>query len=196
MRSIVTWRLLAALAAVAFAGSVLGQEKQEQKSAQKSESKSSSQNQSKSEQKSATSSGQKTEAKSGQQGEAKSEQHMGNKPAVVYRVVSGGSAVMETLLPGTQHEMITMYHMDGPDLMLTHYCAVGNQPRMRAAPGDTKVIKFTFSDGTNMDPAKDGHMHALTLTLVDKDHLKAEWVYFEKGAQAQAETFNLVRKKM
>ncbi len=120
------------------------------------------------------------------------------QPKVVanYRVTSAGSAVAETLLPGTPHEMITMYHQDGPDLVMTHYCAAQNQPRMRSKPGgDDKVIKFSFMDGTNMDPAKDGHMHSLTLTFVDQDHLRAEWTYYENGALKNTETFNLVRKK-
>ncbi len=35
------------------------------------------------------------------------------------RVTSAGSAVLETLFPGTDHEMVTMYHMDGEDLIHT-----------------------------------------------------------------------------
>ena len=46
------------------------------------------------------------------------------------RTTGGGSAVTETLFPGTAHEMMSVYHMDGDDLVLTHYCAGGNQPRM------------------------------------------------------------------
>ena len=53
---------------------------------------------------------------------------------VIYKVTAAGSAVQETLFPGTPHEMVTMYHMDGADLMLTHYCAAGNQPRMKLEP--------------------------------------------------------------
>ena len=48
-----------------------------------------------------------------------------------YRVTAAGSAVMEVLFPGTDHEMVTVYHQDGDDLILTHYCAAGNQPRMK-----------------------------------------------------------------
>src|SRR5262245_51156677 len=48
------------------------------------------------------------------------------------RVTAGGSAVREILFPGSDHEMVTMYHQEGPDLILTHYCILGNQPRMRA----------------------------------------------------------------
>src|SRR5690242_6473548 len=49
-----------------------------------------------------------------------------------YRVTAGGSAVEETLFAGTPHEMVTVYHMDGDDLVLTHYCVAGNQPHMKA----------------------------------------------------------------
>ena len=35
--------------------------------------------------------------------------------------------------------MMTMYHADKTGLMLTHYCKLGNQPRMRAdRPGERR----------------------------------------------------------
>lgn len=49
-----------------------------------------------------------------------------------FALTSSGSAVRETMFPGTPHEMINMYALDGNSLVLTHYCAGGNQPRMRA----------------------------------------------------------------
>ena len=39
---------------------------------------------------------------------------------VSYRVTSGGSAVEEILAGGTPHEMVTMYHLDGPRLLDAH----------------------------------------------------------------------------
>ena len=51
----------------------------------------------------------------------------------VFKVTAAGSAVQETLFPGQPHEMISVYHLDGSDLVMTHYCMLGNQPRMRAA---------------------------------------------------------------
>jgi len=33
--------------------------------------------------------------------------------AVTYKVTSAGSAVVETIMPGTDHEMVTMIHPDG-----------------------------------------------------------------------------------
>src|SRR5262245_41040851 len=44
------------------------------------------------------------------------------KPDVTatYKVTSGESALVETLFPGTDEEMVTIYHMDGQDLLVTH----------------------------------------------------------------------------
>src|SRR5436190_1889073 len=41
---------------------------------------------------------------------------------VIYKVTAGGSAVVETVDPGTPHEMVTVIHADGDALALTHYC--------------------------------------------------------------------------
>jgi hypothetical protein len=48
----------------------------------------------------------------------------------VFKVTSAGSAVEETMMPGTPYEMVNMIHPDGEDIVLTHYCAEGNQPEM------------------------------------------------------------------
>ncbi|MCG3138569.1 MAG: hypothetical protein HJJLKODD_02434 [Phycisphaerae bacterium] len=113
---------------------------------------------------------------------------------IIFKVVSNGSAVMEHMLPGTDHEMITMYHLNGPELMLTHYCAAGNQPRMKATHVSDKEVTFEFVDGTNMQPT-DGHMHAVKYTFVDDNHYTAEWTYFEGGVDKGVTKFDMVRKK-
>src|SRR5947207_11511699 len=55
------------------------------------------------------------------------------KPAmsVVFKPTSGGSAVIETMFPGSGEEMINLYTASGDTIMLTHYCMLGNQPRMK-----------------------------------------------------------------
>ncbi|HUY92931.1 MAG TPA: hypothetical protein VMV10_29645 [Pirellulales bacterium] len=76
------------------------------------------------------------------------------------RVTSAGSAIEETLFPGGDHEMVTMYFIDGDKLLLTHYCALGNQPQMQAEPGeDAKRIAFKFVGATNLKSADELHMH-------------------------------------
>ena len=79
---------------------------------------------------------------------------------VVYEVSANGSSVIKTYGPGSQYEMFSVYHMDGDDLVMTHYCALGNQPRMRfEATGKPGEIYFAFDGGTNFDPKSDAHAH-------------------------------------
>ena len=112
------------------------------------------------------------------------------------RVTAGGNTIQETLFPGSDHEMVTMYHLDGDNLILTHYCMLGNQPRMRAeAGGDANKIAFKFFDGTNLKSKNDQHMHQATLTIQDKDHFKAEWVSCKDGSPCHNVEFQLVRKQ-
>jgi len=119
----------------------------------------------------------------------------GETVGATYRVTSGGSAVIETLMPGSNHEMITMYYADGADLVLTHYCALGNQPHMKADPKSAEgTISFKFAGGANIDPTKDMHMHEAVFTFVDNDHLKTTWTLWKDGKAADAHDFSLVRK--
>jgi hypothetical protein len=114
----------------------------------------------------------------------------------IYKVSSGGSAVVETILPGTEHEMITVIHPDGDDLILTHYCMLGNQPQMRASgKGDGNKVEFKFVRATNMKSDKEMHMHDVTFTFVDKDTLRADWTLFNEGKPSRQEHFELKRKK-
>src|SRR5205085_9488497 len=57
----------------------------------------------------------------------------GKTMTVVYQLTANGSAVREIMFPGSASEMTNMYTMDGPDLLMTHYCAMGNQPHMKAS---------------------------------------------------------------
>lgn len=118
-----------------------------------------------------------------------------NEPAFcTYRVVSGGSAVMEELMPAGESNMITMYHLDGDALVLTHYCGLGNQPKMKARPASGNKIEFEFAGGCNVDP-KGKYMSALTLELIDADHIKASWTLTDNGKKGEHVTFDLIRKK-
>jgi hypothetical protein len=114
---------------------------------------------------------------------------------VTYKVSSGGTVLVETMAMANHAEMITMYHADGDGLALTHYCMLGNQPRMKASkdqiPG---VIKFEGDGGTNMKP-EDKHMHTLTITFVDADHIKLDWTLFDGGKEQTVVTILLARKK-
>jgi hypothetical protein len=116
----------------------------------------------------------------------------------VYKVTAAGSAVHETLFPGQAHEMVSIYHRDGADLVMTHYCALGNQPRMKADPkSPANQISFKFAGGTNLDPAKDKHMHEGTITFIDDDHIEFCGSCWEGGKAVEGMScqMKLVRKK-
>ena len=118
--------------------------------------------------------------------------------ASIIKVTAGGSAVHETLYPGQPMEMVSVYSADGPDLIMTHYCVLGNQPRMKADPkSPSNEIVFKFVGGGNLDPAKDKHMHEATLTIVDQDRIEVKGTGWENGAPATEMCcgVKLVRKK-
>jgi hypothetical protein len=119
------------------------------------------------------------------------------KAHVKYEVISGGNTVAEHEFIGNEGEMLTVYYLDGNRLLLTHYCSAGNQPRMQATAFDpqTGELRFQFLDATNLAGPGAGHMHNVTLHFVDKDHLSAEWQFFENGQQKLSEKAQYTRTR-
>lgn len=116
----------------------------------------------------------------------------------VFKLTAGGSAIHETIFPGQPQEMVSVYTAEGPDVVMTHYCMLGNQPQMKAAakaPGDT--LSFEFVGGGNLDPAHDKHMHSAVLKFVDDDHYEVDGTGWEDGQPAKdmCGEMKLVRKK-
>jgi hypothetical protein len=103
-----------------------------------------------------------------------------------YELISAGTAVMETAFAGTEHEMRSIFFLEGGDLVLTHYCAAGNQPKMKldtAASTPGKLV-FAFAGGTNLDPAKDAHIHSGRMGLTADGRLENEWDFYAGGKHA------------
>jgi hypothetical protein len=129
-------------------------------------------------------------------GEWRGEDSRGGKLKVSYELIANGTSLIETLRPEKEPNMVTIYHLDGDNLMMTHYCSMNNQPRMRAAAatGDIKRLDFSLVDATNLSNSSDAHMSQLVLTFQDKDHLSHEWT-MTHGDQKMPVVFNLERKK-
>ena len=111
-----------------------------------------------------------------------------------YRLVSNGSALMESLESPDHSDMVTMYHPDGSRLLMTHYCSEANQSRMRAPGSDPKRIAFSFVDVSNLASPDAMRMTGLVLTLKDKDHFTAEWTATGMG-KSNSSIFEFTRKK-
>ena len=113
-----------------------------------------------------------------------------------YRLTSGGTAVEEKLAANTPKEMVTVIHCDGDDLFLTHYCMLGNQPRMKASgTGESNQFDFKFVDAANLKSPSDMHMHDVTYVFPDKDTLRSIWTHYHDGKSAGKVVFELKRKK-
>src|SRR4029077_10987910 len=83
---------------------------------------------------------------------------------VSYKVTSNGSALMSEIKG--KEDMISMLSRDGERLLMTHYCAVGNQPRMVAsASPDGKTFTFAFLDATNLATPDAAHMNRLVISM-------------------------------
>jgi hypothetical protein len=116
----------------------------------------------------------------------------------VFKVTSAGSAVQETIFPGTDHEMVSLYYRDGQDVVMTHYCAMGNQPQMKLDPASAgNRLDFKFVGGSNINPAKDMHMHEGSIIIVDDDHIEWKWSGWQDGKASDAHkvALKLIRKK-
>ena len=114
--------------------------------------------------------------------------------ASVISVTSNGSAVREIMFPGTPHEMTNMYHLDGDAIVATHYCAMGNQPRMRATGSDGKVFEFKFEDITNLSSKETDPMASLLLTIHDTNRISESWDTL-KANGTHSVVFDLTRKQ-
>jgi hypothetical protein len=111
-----------------------------------------------------------------------------------FHLAGNGSALEERLFPGTPHEMITMYYLDGNDLVLTHYCAGANQPHMKLVSGGADgELRFDFAGGTNVDLHTGSHMHTAAFKKLSADHYEAEWAVMKDGKVEGGHAFQMTR---
>jgi hypothetical protein len=114
---------------------------------------------------------------------------------VVYRLTGGGSALIETLFPDSEHEMASVYHLDGDDLRMTHYCDLGNQPHLKLdrAASTLEKFYFVFDGGTNLDPSKDSHIHATSMSFQKDGKVVCTCDTYEGGKKAATHKFEISR---
>jgi hypothetical protein len=103
---------------------------------------------------------------------------------------------MEHLQPGKEnhHEMVSMYYKTGKTLGMTHYCSMGNQPHMVLKKATDSSLAFEMTKAEGVSSMKEPHMHALTITWLDPNTIKQEWVSYEDGKANGTATFTFKRK--
>jgi hypothetical protein len=109
----------------------------------------------------------------------------GKSVKVTYRSISNGTCVEESIHSTDAMDMVSVYCPDRDGVMMTHYCASNNQPRMRTRDsGDGGRMVFTFVDVTNLSDPKAGHMKNLVMVFDGKDRLSQEWTWSAGGKDA------------
>ena len=114
------------------------------------------------------------------------------KSRAVYHLTGNGSAVIEDLYMGDQTapSMTSVYHLDGADLRMTHYCAAQNQPRLKADRIEDDIVTFTFIDATNLSK-QPAHVEAVELRFPADDRLVVRFTF--TGAKKSIEHIELKR---
>ena len=109
------------------------------------------------------------------------------------RLVSNGTALVETFASSASgKETLSVYHRDGGTLMLTHYCAQGNQARLKAVTATRERVVFAFLDATNVAGEQDV-MQQLTVAL-RPGGFDQETVYRLPNGTLQTTTLRFVRE--
>jgi hypothetical protein len=82
--------------------------------------------------------------------------------------------------------MVSIYHMDGDNLVMTHYCSMGNQPHLKATAASTPAkIEFVCTGkGGNMKSENDMHIHHALFTLTADDNFSTAWGANKDGKNA------------
>ena len=118
----------------------------------------------------------------------------GARVKVMIRVTSKGNALMhEMTIAGIPDDPITMLYLDGDRLMLTHYCDMGNRPRMvgKTLP-DGKTVAFEVLDISGSKER--GHMADTVFKLVGANQHIEEWTSIFPGGKMTGR-FDLQRTK-
>lgn len=111
-----------------------------------------------------------------------------------YELTSGGTAVIEKLFPGTPHEMVSMYHIDGKSASMTHYCMIGNQPQMKVKTSTDKAITFEMTGNKGIKSAKEMHMHAVNIKWDAPNKITEEWTNYKDGKKGDTAVFTFTKQ--
>jgi hypothetical protein len=110
-----------------------------------------------------------------------------------YEVTSGGNAVLEKIMIGTPHEMISVYHNDGSNIAMTHYCMLPNTPRMTLKKTEPGKMFFEMKGKDGIKSKKEHHMHSVELVWNNDNELTQNWVSVKDGKKEPATVFNWKR---
>ena len=87
---------------------------------------------------------------------------------------------------GSDPVMSSVFHLDGDDLRMTHFCAGNNQPRLKADTIDSeeRSVFFSMVDITNLASPDAGHVNSVKVEFPSDDELIVEFGYTRAGKKS------------
>jgi len=99
-----------------------------------------------------------------------------------YKLTSGGSVLIETTHEGTPHEMVSVYHDNKKkNLIMTHYCAEHNQPKLVLTGMDNNKLMMDLSPDSDIDIANETHIHSVSIQFESNDKMSHMWTSHKEG---------------
>ena len=118
---------------------------------------------------------------------------------IEFKRIARDSTIQEDLLPGTERQMVTMYHCRDAScsgVKATHYCAKRNQPEFLASLDSTATrLVFDCDMDTELCQSWDAHIHRITHELSDDGrHLRAVYSSYMNGEYEKDTIYHFDRK--
>lgn len=111
-----------------------------------------------------------------------------------FDVTSREGVVVERLKVGTPTEMATVYHLDDGTLVASHYCQLGNQPRLTAVKSEAEGDLHFVCDGDVGSTESHAELHMHGVHFQKKGDSLLIWMdMLENGEVAFQTTYELVR---
>lgn len=108
----------------------------------------------------------------------------GRQLQVAFRLVAADTVLVETWTLAPGHEALTLYHIDHEMLMATHYCPLGNQPRLvLKEPVLEGSYAFEFVSATDLASPAEAHQHRFEIKLLGADSFWRSETYVDNGAE-------------
>ena len=112
----------------------------------------------------------------------------GSPLRIGFSLTAGGSVLVESWSRNGQPHSLTLYHRDASAIVATHYCPQGNQPRLTSLPAAADgALRFAFRDATDLDPAREAYLVALSFDWGKKGVLVRRETYRQRGADDASE---------
>lgn len=108
----------------------------------------------------------------------------GRRHTVNYRLSAGDTVLVETWALAPGRESITVYYVDGNELLATHYCPQGTQPRLRLIDDADGKLRFELLDGGNLRLPGKSHQQAFQLEFPGGNLYRRSETYVENGQPA------------